>query len=83
LLIENYGFSQRKAAQKLGLSPTAISRYISRKRGLSDELNDNYFNFIKKSLDRIVNGDNIQIQNEICKIYKNINYREIIKKNKS
>jgi len=36
LLIENYGFSQRKAAQKLGLSPAAISRYISRKRSLSD-----------------------------------------------
>jgi len=82
ILIKDYGFSQRKAALKLGLSPAAVSRYISGKRGLSSSngLNDYDFTMFKKSLDKIVNYDNkTLIQKEICKICENLYPNHILR----
>ena len=82
ILIENYGFSQRKVALKLGLSPAAVSRYISGKRGLSNSNGLNGYEFInlKKSLDKIVKyDDDMLIQKEICKICENLDPNQVIK----
>ena len=35
-MIDNFGLSQTEAAQRLGLSPAAVSQYLSGKRGKID-----------------------------------------------
>jgi len=37
-LIKEFGLSQRDAAEKLGLTPSAVCQYLSKKRGKTDLL---------------------------------------------
>ena len=67
-LIKNYGFTQRQAAEKLGLTEASISRYISGKRGEIKKLNKEIIVEIQKSTTRIYKGDSIIVVEEICRI---------------
>jgi len=67
-LIKDHGLTQRKAAEKLGITESAVSQYVSKKRG-DFKVNDAKIRReIKESTKRIMNG-NIQVMKiETCRI---------------
>ena len=67
-LIKDHGFTQRKAAEKLGLTEASISRYISNKRGEIKKLNKEIMKEIQKSTARIFKGNNKIVIKETCRI---------------
>lgn len=67
-LIKDYGLSQRKAAEKLGITESAVSQYLSKKRGNFKALNPTIRKEIKESAKRIVIGDGQMMKTETCRI---------------
>jgi uncharacterized protein len=69
-MISNFDLCQKEAAQKLGLTPSAVSQYISGKRGRFDIIDNELLLEIKQSAKRIIEeGDDI-IVSEICRLCK-------------
>jgi uncharacterized protein len=67
-LIKNHGLTQRKAAEKLGLTEAAVSRYISGKRGKIKKLNKELMKEIQESTARIYKGNSLTVTEETCRI---------------
>jgi predicted transcriptional regulator len=67
-LVNEHSFSQRKAAEKLGITESSVSRYISGKRGASEILNEDIHKEIKKSTSRIIEGNSKTVIIETCRI---------------
>jgi len=67
-LIKDCGLSQRKAAEKLGITESAVSQYLSKKRGDFKALNTTIRREIKESAKRIVLGDGQVMKTETCRI---------------
>ena len=67
-LIKDHGLTQRKAAEKLGLTEASVSRYISNKRGKIKKLNKEMVKEIQKSTTRINKGDTLILVDEMCRI---------------
>jgi uncharacterized protein len=67
-LIKDHGLTQRKAAEKLGITESAVSQYVSKKRG-DFKVNDGVIRReIKESTKRIMNGDIQVMKTETCRI---------------
>lgn len=67
-LVKDHGFTQRKAAEKLGITESAVSQYLTKKRGDSRIKDSTIREEITKSVQRIMDGD-IQIMKvETCRI---------------
>ena len=47
-MVESYGFSQKKAAERLGTTQPAISQYMSRLRGQKTRIFSDYPNVLEK-----------------------------------
>ena len=67
-LIENHGYSQKEAADKLGVAEATVSRYLSGKRGMKEILDGKIQTEITKSVNRLVEGNGISMIEETCKI---------------
>jgi len=67
-LIKDCGLTQRKAAEKLGITESAVSQYLSKKRGKSKSIDITIRTEIKESAKRIVNGDGQVMKKETCRI---------------
>ena len=67
-LIKDYGLSQRKAAEKLGINESAVSQYLSKKRAKTKPLTAELKKEIKKSTKRIINGNKKIMKYETCRI---------------
>ncbi|MBP1662416.1 MAG: hypothetical protein H6P94_665 [Thermoplasmatales archaeon] len=67
-LIKDHGLTQRKAAEKLGITESAVSQYVSKKRGDSKIGNAMIRREIKESTKRIMNGDILVMKMETCRI---------------
>ena len=67
-MIKNHKFTQKKTAEKLGLTEAAVSRYVSGKRGSSDILDDNISKEITRSVNKIVEGNGTSAIEETCRI---------------
>jgi uncharacterized protein len=68
MLIKHYGLSQRQTAEKLGITPSAVCQYLSKKRGKTDFLDETILEQITISAERILhNGDTIVVF-ETCRI---------------
>jgi predicted transcriptional regulator len=77
-MINNFGLSQKEAAEKLGVTPSAVSQYISKKRGKIDIINDGILLEINNSAEKIIeHGDSI-VPNEVCKICKILRKHNIL-----
>ena len=69
-LINQFGLSQKEAADKLGITPSAVSQYISKKRGKITILDEKIIEEINLSAKKInYQGESI-LNSEICKICK-------------
>jgi len=67
-LIKDHGLTQRKAAEKLGITESAVSQYVSKKRGDLKVTDIAIRREIKKSAKRIINGDIQVMKIETCRI---------------
>jgi predicted transcriptional regulator len=76
-LIFEFGFNQKKTAEKLGTTEATVSRYISGKRGALAITDKDILNEIKISAERIIKGNNPIVINEICRICRLIRKSEI------
>ena len=69
-MIKQFGIKQRDAAEILGVTPSAISQYISKKRGYTTQFDDDIIKEIDKSAKRIYSEGRKHINTEICRICK-------------
>jgi predicted transcriptional regulator len=67
-LIKDHGLTQRKAAEKLGITEAAVSQYVSKKRGDSKLTDTRIRREIKESTKRIIKGDIQVMKTEVCRI---------------
>jgi predicted transcriptional regulator len=67
-LIKDHGLTQRKAAEKLGITESAVSQYISKKRGDLKVTDVGIRREIKESTKRIMKGDIQVMKIETCRI---------------
>ena len=67
-LIKDHGLTQRKAAEKLGITEAAVSQYLSKKRGDFKVSDATLRREIKESTKRIIKGDSKVMKTETCRI---------------
>jgi uncharacterized protein len=67
-LIKDHGLTQRKAAEKLGITESAVSQYVSKKRGDLKVTDAGIRREIKESTKRIMKGDIQVMKTETCRI---------------
>jgi len=67
-LIKDYGLTQRKAAEKLGITEAAVSQYVLKKRGDLKVKDVRIRREIKESTKRIMKGDHQVMKTETCRI---------------
>ena len=77
-LIEDHGLTQRKAADVLGITEAAVSRYVSGKRGDLEIPDDKMLKEIKESSNRIVEGNGKTVMEETCRICGLIKSKSIV-----
>ncbi|DAC72840.1 MAG TPA: transcriptional regulator [Thermoplasmata archaeon] len=75
-LIKQYGLSQRQAAEKLGITPSAVCQYISKKRGKTDIFDETIIQEITISAERIIKNGDSHVIVETCRICR------LVQKNK-
>lgn len=71
-MINDFGLTQKEAAERLGITPAAVCQYFSKKRGKIDIKDKTVLKEIKVSANVIINdgdGDD-HIVSEICRICK-------------
>ena len=69
-MINDYGLTQKEAAEKLGVTPAAICQYLAKKRGRV-EINDGVLlQEIKVSAKHIIENGDISVISETCRICK-------------
>ena len=69
-MINDYGLSQKEAAEKLGITPAAVCQYVSRKRGKIDISDKDVLSEIKISAQSIIDNGDGHILKETCRICK-------------
>ena len=67
-MIRNYGINQKEAADIMGLTPAAISQYLSKKRGRISIINHDIISEINISAEKIIQNGSSAVQIEICRI---------------
>ena len=67
-MINNYGLSQKEAAEKLGVTPAAVSQYLSKKRGKIKIIDNHILIEIQKSAEKIIEHGNSAVVTETCRI---------------
>ena len=69
-LINDYHLNQKQTAEKLGVTPAAISQYLSGKRGKIKIIDEKLLSEIKKSAGRIHEKGESRILQETCRVCK-------------
>jgi len=69
-MITNFGLNQKEAAEKLGVTPAAISQYLSNKRGNVTIDDEELLKEITLSAGRILNKTDATVIEETCRICK-------------
>ena len=69
-LMENFGLNQKETAVKLGITPSAVSQYISKKRGNNKILDEKISKEISISAEKIIKNGKESVIVEICRICK-------------
>lgn len=69
-MINNYGLNQKMAADKLGVTPAAVSQYLADKRGKINISNSEILIEINYSAEKIINKGSSAVSIEMCRICK-------------
>jgi hypothetical protein len=69
-MINDFGLSQKEAAEKLDITPAAVCQYISKKRGKIEIKDKELLQEIKISAENIIHNGNGTLLPEICRICK-------------
>ena len=69
-MINNHGINQKEAADVMGITPAAVSQYLSRKRGRISIIDVEIITEIDISAERIINSGPTIVIKEICRICK-------------
>lgn len=69
-MINNFGLSQKEAAEKLGVTPAAVCQYVSKKRGKIDIIDEITTKEINISAERIIQNGGTSVVPETCRICK-------------
>jgi predicted transcriptional regulator len=77
-MIKNFGLSQKEAAEKLGITPSAVSQYKSRKRGKINITNNDILLEINMSAEKIIKHGKSIVPQEICKICRILRKHNIL-----
>lgn len=67
-MIKHHGLNQKEAAAMMGITPAAVSQYLSRKRGRISIINQDIIIEINNSAERIIKQGPKTVTTEICKI---------------
>ena len=67
-MTKNFGLNQKEAAKKLGVTPAAVSQYLSKKRGKTKIIDQDILKEINTTAERIIMYDNINVVSETCRI---------------
>ncbi len=77
-LIKQFGLSQREVAEKLGLTPSAICQYLSKKRGKTDVFDETIIQEITISAQRIMKNDGTDVIIETCRICRLVQKKQTV-----
>lgn len=77
-LIEDHGLNQKKVADKLGITESAVSRYVSGKRGILEITDNEILNEIKKSSKKISDENGSTVIEETCRICRLLKSKEFV-----
>jgi predicted transcriptional regulator len=77
-LIKKHNLNQRKVADKLGITESAVSRYLSGKRGILEITDEGILEEIRKSANRIAAENGPTIIEETCRICKILKSHEFL-----
>ena len=69
-MINDFGLSQKEAAEKLGLTPAAICQYVSKKRGKIEISDEFVLKEIKTSAGNIIENGGGSVLSETCRLCK-------------
>jgi hypothetical protein len=69
-MINDFGLCQREVAEKLGITPSAVCQYLSKKRGKIEITDGEIIKEIKIAAERIINNDEDAVVPETCRICK-------------
>ena len=67
-MTKNFGLNQKETAEKLGITPAAVSQYLSKKRGKTKIIDQDILIEINTTAERIIMYDNVNIVSETCRI---------------
>jgi predicted transcriptional regulator len=79
-LVEQFHCSQRKAAEKLGITPAAVSQYKSKKRAGNQIFTEEFKTEISSSANRINEQGSQIVESELCRLcilFRNNGYNKI------
>jgi predicted transcriptional regulator len=76
-MINDFGLNEKEAAEKLGVSPAAVSQYLSGKRGKIDITDAKVLHEIHISTKRIINQGDGTVVSEICRLCKFFSYKKV------
>jgi len=77
-IIENFHLNQKETAKKLGVTPAAISQYLSGKRGKLQVENKEILAEIRYSAKKIIEEGETSIVTETCRICKIMRQKGIL-----
>jgi uncharacterized protein len=66
------GLSQKEVSKSLGITPPAVSQYVSKKRGYSMEFGEDIKTAIGKLADDLIQKKAVNLTERICQICKDI-----------
>jgi len=69
-IINNYGLNQKETAEKLGITPAAVSQYLSGKRGKMNIIDKNIVKEISITAERIIQQGDEVVVTETCRLCK-------------
>ena len=77
-LIKNHDLNQRTVADKLGITESAVSRYVSGKRGVLEVTDKETLKEITTSTNRIAHNDGSAVIEETCRICRLMKAKEFV-----
>jgi hypothetical protein len=66
------GLSQKEVSKLLGITPPAVSQYVSKKRGYNMEFKEEAKTAIAKLADDLIQNKGVNLTERICQICKDV-----------